>query len=136
MNRQVLMMKLSVKEKRRASGFTLSELLIASSILLIAILGLLALLINCVFMNELNNNLVIGVNDVQYVLEEIKNLSYNQINSYISSFNSSRFTNLNNEQVTFPTHNIGTNIAEITVRVSWKVRGKDKYTDLSTLIAK
>lgn len=125
-----------MKSLVKASGFTLSELMIASAILLVAILGLLALLINCIFMNEFNNNLVTAVNDAQYVLEQIKNLPYNQIGNYTSSFDPGHFSNLNNEQITFPTVNPGTDITQITVNVSWTERGNDRNTELSTLIAK
>ena len=125
--RQDQMMKSSVK----ARGFTLSELMIASAILLVAILGLLAVLINCIIMNEANNNLVMAVNDAQHVLEQIKGLAYANIAGYTAPV----FTNLNNETITL-TRSIGAKIAEVTVNVSWVERQRNKNFQLSTRIAR
>jgi lipopolysaccharide export system protein LptC len=125
-----------IKSSVKAARFTLSELMLASAILLVAILGLVSLLMNCIFINEFNNHLVTAVNDAQYVLEQIKNLSYNQIGYYTSNFDPSHFSNLKQEEITFPTVNLGTDITEVKVKVRWTERGHDTNTELSTLIAK
>jgi len=117
-------------------GFTLSELLLAAAILLVAVSGLLAVYINCIFLNASNNNLVIAANDAQYVLEQIKGEPYSNINNFINGFNASYFSNLNSEAITFPGLNIGSKIAEITVNVGWTERQRQKNFQLSTRIAK
>jgi type II secretory pathway pseudopilin PulG len=118
-------------------GFTLLELMIVAGILLIAILGLLATFINCMFLNESNKNLTIAVNDAQYALEQIKSIAFNQISNFINNFNPTQFSNLNNETITFPSPSYGAKISEITVNVSWKERNEPnpRNFQLSTRIA-
>ncbi|MFH0791519.1 MAG: prepilin-type N-terminal cleavage/methylation domain-containing protein [Candidatus Omnitrophota bacterium] len=123
-------MKLSLKNIR---GFTLSELMIASAILLIAILGLLAVLINCMILNDANNNLVIAVNDAQYVLEQIKGLAYADIAAYIAPV----FSNLNSETISLTRNYIDLNrLVEVIVDVNWVERQRNKNFQLSTRIAR
>lgn len=123
-------MKLSLKNIR---GFTLSELMIASAILLVAILGLLAVLINCLFLNEANNNLIIAVNDAQYVLEQIKCLAYSDIAAYAPP----EFINLNSETISLTRNYIDLNkLVEVTVDVNWVERQRNKNFQLSTRIAR
>lgn len=116
-------------------GFTLSELMLAAAILLIAISGLLVAFIGCILLNESNNNLVIAVDDAQYVLEQIRNSAYSEISNFINNFNPSQFSNLNNETITFPNPNIGARIAEVNVNVSWTERQGQRNFQLSTRIA-
>jgi Tfp pilus assembly protein PilV len=111
-------------------GFTLSELMIATAILLVAILSLLAALINTILLNESNNNLVMAVNDAQYVLEQMKGLPYSQI----ASFTPPTFNNLNNETITL-SQSPGTKITEVTVNVSWTERQRNRNFQLSTRFA-
>lgn len=117
-------------------GFTLLELMIAAGILLIAILGLLTAFIHCIFLSESNKNLVTAVTDAQYVLEQIKSLPYSEISNFINNFNPSQFSNLDNEAITFPNPDIGGNIAEVTVNVSWIERQRNRSFELSTRIAR
>ncbi|MCM8795186.1 MAG: prepilin-type N-terminal cleavage/methylation domain-containing protein [Candidatus Omnitrophica bacterium] len=120
-------MKLSVK------GFTLSELLLAVAILLIAICGLLFASVSCILMNESNNNLVIAVNDAQYVLEQIKGLAYADIDNYEPP----DFDNLNNETITLDLDKSDvTRIRTVTVNVSWQERGRQRSFSLPTRIAR
>lgn len=111
-------------------GFTLSELMIAAAILLIAVLGLLAAFINCMLLNESNNNLVTAVNDAQYILEQLKGLSYSEIAAYTPPV----LNNLSNETISL-SRSIGTRIAEVTVGVSWTERQRSRNFQLSTRIA-
>jgi len=114
------------------TGFTLTELMIAMGILLIAISGLLTTFVYCILLNESNNNLVTAANDAQYVLEEIKGLAYNNINSYTPP----AFNNLENETIPNPTVVEISGIKEVTVNVSWSERGRSRNWTLSTRIAR
>lgn len=117
-------------------GFTLVELMITAGILTIVLSGLLATFVSCILMNESNNNLVIAVNDAQYVLEEIKGLAYEDINNFINNFNQFQFIILHDERITFPDPDIGTRIAEVTVNVRWTERGRVRNFSLPTRIAR
>ncbi len=114
-------------------GFTLLELMVAMAILLIAILGILGVFINSILLSEANTNLVMAVNDAQYVLEQIKGLSFQDIDSYEPP----EFNNLNNEDIPKPTVNeITSRLKEVTVNVNWTQRNRNRNFQLSTRIAK
>lgn len=112
-------------------GFTLIELLVVVVVLGLVITGLLGASISCLLLNESNNSLVIAVNDAQYVLEQIKGLPY----SGISSYSVPLFNNLTDEDVTVVS-SVGSNIAEVTVNVSWTERLREKDFSLTTRIAR
>lgn len=114
-------------------GFSLLELIVAVAIFLIVISGLLITFVYCIILNESNNNLVKAVNDAQYVLEQIKALAYDQIVTYTCP----TFNNLNDENIALdPPPSIGTQIAEVTVNVSWTERQRARSFQLSTRIAR
>lgn len=121
---------------KRKRGFTLLEVMVAAGILVIVISGLLFTLVNCLLLNESNNNMVIAANDAQYVLEQIKGLAYNNIANFIATYNPSTFINLQSETVSFPSYSIGATIAEVTVNVAWTERNRNRNFQLSTAIAK
>ena len=107
--------------------------MIAAAILLVAILGLLTLYINTMFMSEANRNMVISANDAQYVLEQIKGLLYTDIPGYVAP----ELDNLgSSEQISVTLSSVGTNITQVTVNVRWTERGRAKNFQLSTRIAK
>jgi hypothetical protein len=110
--------------------------MIASAILLIAILGLLTAYINFMLINEYNQHRMVAFNDAQYVLEQCKSQAYVDLDDFINNYNINQFINLNNERVTFPTFVYGLRITDITVRVTWSERGNDKNIQLSTKIAR
>lgn len=122
---------MGLEQRRRflISGFTLSELMIAASILLIAILGLLTLYVNSLILNEANNNLIKAVNDAQYVLEQMKALPFSSIASYTPP----ALTNLKAETITL-TRSVGAKSAEVTVNVSWTERQRARSFELYTRI--
>jgi len=115
------------------NAFTLSELMLATAILVLVAAGLLAAFVGCLILNETNNNLVIAVNDAQYVLEQIKGLDYNNIDAYTPP----TFTHLNNESIPDPTvTEITSGIKEVTVNVNWTERANNRNFSLSTRIAR
>lgn len=115
----------------KKKAVTLIELLILTTILLIAISGLLFTFVNCIFLNESNHQAVIAANDAQYVLEEVKSVPYNQISTYTPPV----FTNLNSEVITLNT-SVGAKISEVTVNVSWVDKTRPRTISFTTRIAK
>ena len=120
--------RMRIKISNRA--FTLVELMVAAFILLFAISGMLVAFVSSTLLNESNNNLVIAVNDAQFVLEQIKGVAYTSISSYSAP----TFTSLSSETITL-SRNVGTRIAEVTVNVSWSERGSTRNFSLSTRIS-
>lgn len=120
---------------KKARGFTLSELMIAVLILVIAISALLLTYVTCMFMNESNNNLVTVVNDVQYVLEEIKGLAYTDIEDYPDPA-PDQVKHLRpgqNEVIRVNHTHPGANIIEVTVTATWQERnGINRIFSLTT----
>ncbi len=114
-----------------SKGFTLLELLIASTILLFAISGLLYAFVSAQVMSESNRNLVTAANDAQFVLEQMKNLSYSQLGAYALP----AFTHLNDETLTL-TRTIGPKTADVTVTVNWTERQRSRSFQLATRFAK
>jgi len=115
----------------KRKGFTLLELMVAIVILLMGIGAGLMSYAYCFLLNEANSNLVVAVNDAQYVLEEIKRLSYDNISSYTPP----SFTNLNNESVSL-NMSLGGAIGEVTVNVDWEERQRARTFSLSARFAK
>ena len=112
------------------------ELMVAVGILLIVISALLAAFVSCILLNESNNNLSVATNDAQYVLEEIKVQAYDQVQSFINSYNTAKFSNLNNETISFPGCTYGADITQVTVNVNWTERGRNRNFSLSTEFAR
>lgn len=120
-----------IKLKHSSKGFTLVEVMIAAAILVLVIAELLCSFTYCMLLNESNNNLVLAINDAQYVLEDIKVLPYADIASYTPPV----FNHLDNEVVTL-NRNIGPNISEITATVTWNERERQRTHSIFTRIAK
>lgn len=116
------------------NGFTLLEVMFTVLIILIALLSIFLTLVYCAYLNQSNSNLVVAVNDAQAVLEQIKNLDYADICSYVVPV----FNNLNNENITvqYSAVCVGTEINEVTVDVSWVDRQRPRNFQLSTRIAR
>lgn len=115
-------------------GFTLVEVMVASSILLVGIVSLLFFFVSIIALNETNNNFLIAATDAQFVLEDIKSLNYTEINSYLAQFNSAQFNNLINEVVNV-TSTVTGNLREVSVNVNWDQKGRAQNFTLSTQVA-
>jgi len=124
-------------------SFTLSELLLAVTILAISLGSILLALVQCFLLNEANRNLTIALTHAEYVLEEIKNTNFESIKTKIENgdwdWDSSEIASqglipLNNENI--DTAVTGTTLLDIEVTVTWKDRGlRNRSTSLETLIA-
>lgn len=66
-------------QNRKNSGFTLLELMIGAVVLIVALVGLIAAYTGCFMLNEGARNLTIAINGAQDKMEEIRNLSFDQI---------------------------------------------------------
>lgn len=123
-------------------GFTLPELLLAVTILVITLAGVLTFFIKCVFLNEANRNLCIASSHAQFVMEDIKNTDFSSIMTNINAgywdwnaatINSNGLTALRNESI--DTQGSGVEPVDVAVTVSWQDRsGRDRSTSLETLI--
>lgn len=128
-------MRCKLEGHHRIKGLSLIELLMATIILILILSGLLLAFVSCILMNEANNNLVTAANDAQYVIEQIKGLAYGSISSFVNNFDQSQFTNLHNEAV-IPNASVGSQIADLSVNVTWTERGRNRQFGLSTRIAR
>jgi prepilin-type N-terminal cleavage/methylation domain-containing protein len=113
-------------------GFTLSELMIVTAILVVAITGLLAAFISASLLSQANHNKVIAVNDAQYVLEKLIDVTYGDLSSYTDA----NFTNLNldNESI-YVDVSEASGVKTVTVYVSWTERQKTESFNITTQIA-
>lgn len=105
------------------------------AILLVTIIAALSSTIGSVFLNESSRNLVTASNDAQYVLEQIKAQSFNDIPAYVSGFSSTKFNNLPQETVTFPGPVYTANLDTITVNIAWNERNAARTFSITTRFA-
>jgi len=129
-------MKIKLRSKK---GFTLIELMVGVTIMLVAILASLSGFLGSLALNNANHNLTIAVNDAQYVLEQIKGLDYAtciQTNFSGGCYTLPTFSNLPNEVVDlYPSPTIGSSISTITIRVRWQDKGQTRSFSLATKFA-
>ena len=138
-----------LKRKRSLTGFTLSELLLASGIMAFVLVGLLQLFITCIFLNESNRNLSVATAHGQYVLEEMKNTNFTNFKNSSpnadtywdwnsAAINSNGLGALNSEAIATDAAwvDAGTkNRLDIAVTVSWKDFGlRERSLVLRTLL--
>ncbi len=119
-----------MKTKRRR-GFTLLELMVTVAILVFAIGGLFTSFMYSALLRETSANLVKASTDAQFVLEQMKGVSYSALSAYVPP----ALNSLPNENVTLQ-KNIGARIAEVTVNVSWTERGRNRNFALTTRFAR
>jgi prepilin-type N-terminal cleavage/methylation domain-containing protein len=123
-------MKLSKYKK----GFTLLEMMVAAAILVISITALLASIINSYFLNEASNNKAIAANDAQYVLEQLKNMTYDEITSCSACCAAYDFSNLPDECIEVESTENG-NVKEVITDVSWTERERQRNLAITTRFA-
>ncbi|MDI6605875.1 MAG: prepilin-type N-terminal cleavage/methylation domain-containing protein [Candidatus Omnitrophota bacterium] len=139
-----LLMRLSDKK-----GFTLPELLLAAVILVFVLTGLLALFINCTFLNEANRNLATAGSHAQYVMEDIRAAGFVGLEARVNDNNGTPLGwDLNSAQIQseynltpLTGETINTSVIQsgnpvgVSVRISWNdSTGRPRERELQTLI--
>lgn len=117
--------------RKNRRGFTLLELMVTVGLLVFVIAGIYSSFVGAVLLNNANANLVQAANDAQYVLEQLKGVSFSQLSSYTAP----AFANLENENVTVQ-KNIGYRIAEVVANVSWTEHSRNRSFELTTRVAR
>lgn len=113
---------------KRVKTFTLVELMVAISILVLLATGLITAYMSCILLNLSNANLTKAANNVQSVLEELASVPYANIVTQTYP----AFGNLQNEIVTVDV-TTATNKKEVVVEVSWTERGRNNNFKLFTV---
>lgn len=126
-------MRYTITGSVRQRGFTFLEFIIVSGVLLVAIIGLLFTFINCTLLNDTNNEMVTAAGDAQYILEQMKSLAYDDIDSYTPP----SFAHLLNETIPSPIiTQVSQDVKEVTVSVNWTdKRGRARTFSLTTRFA-
>lgn len=117
----------------------------AAAILIFALSGLLVLFITCAFLNQTNRNLTTAITHAEYVMEEIKDTNFTNIQANINNgiwdWDSQGITDEGLTAITGESIDAavsGTELLDVTVTVSWMERGSPVGTRsvaLETLIA-
>lgn len=116
-------------ESKMKKSFTLLELTIAVAITMVVISSSLIVFVKCITLNESNANLVIAANDAQYVLEGMKSLAFNDIDSLYAL---PSLTNLDNEAISLTVQEIYSGVKEVTCTVNWREKSRLKNFSLVT----
>ena len=126
------------------SGFTLIEILFTVGILAFCICGLLVIFINCLFLNEINRNLTVAMTHTQYIMEDIRDSDFTNLESSIETTESwdwneadivsHNLVALSNESIDTDVFQSG-NPLGVSVRIDWTDRrGRPRFSELQTLI--
>lgn len=128
------------------SGFTLLELMIGATVLIVALVGLIAAYIGCFTLNEGARNLTIAINGAQEKLEEIRNHNFDTMvgdyspggsdgntftidpTNWLTAENQTAVIYILNPQTdvilnTSPTANPGLDLYKITITICWRQKG-------------
>ncbi|MFH1062905.1 MAG: type II secretion system protein [Candidatus Omnitrophota bacterium] len=117
---------MKVKSKK---GFTLAEILVAGFVAAVALVAILGTLSNIALLNELNQEKTFAAMHGQYILEEIRDAAFTNLETDISNhnwdFNANQlsgnpynFTGLNAENIVTTPVNTG-NPLQIRLEVNW-----------------
>ncbi|MDP8264715.1 MAG: prepilin-type N-terminal cleavage/methylation domain-containing protein [Candidatus Aceula lacicola] len=127
--------------KRNQKGVTLPELLLATLILALALSSIVLLFVRCSNLNEANRNLTLSATHAQYIMEEMQNTTFSNLQALIASghwnwttidITSKGFSPLNNETTTVQAS--GTTPLTATATVNWNDRtGLNRSYSLSSI---
>ena len=100
------------------TAVTLTELMVATAVFILAFTGILLSYIRCLEFNELSKSSVIAIQASRNRLEEMRNTAFNQIKT---AYNNVTFTTagLNGKGVTY-VNDINPQLLKITVTFCWK----------------
>ncbi|MFH1519447.1 MAG: hypothetical protein ABIE75_02625 [Candidatus Omnitrophota bacterium] len=127
-------------------SLTLSEIMIATIFIAVALSGILLLFINCMLLNAANRNSTVAITHAQYIMEEVRGTDFTLIQGLVGgghwdldstglSAAPYNLAVLDNEAIDTTVTVVG-NMLEIEVVVSWQDRlGRNRNEQLLTRIA-
>lgn len=109
--------------RNNRSGFTLLELMIAVSVLIVALAGLLAVFAHLMSLNENSRKLTLAVTACQAKLEEMRNSNFSTLYTTYNAtnFNPGGFSS-GEAKAAVSINNSNPNLLQVFVSVSWRVR--------------
>nr|MBU1328120.1 type II secretion system GspH family protein [Candidatus Omnitrophota bacterium] len=104
-------------------GFTLLELMISVSVLIVALAGLLGVFAHLISLNENSSKLTLAVAACQAKLEEIRNSTFSNIYTTYNgaSFNPQGFAS-SEAKGAISVNNSNPNLLQVYISVSWRTR--------------
>ncbi len=109
--------------KNNKSGFTLLELMISVSVLIVALVGLLGVFTHLISLNENSSKLTLAVTACQAKLEEIRNSTFSNIYTTYdgTNFNPQGFAS-GEAKGAISINNSNPSLLQVFVSVSWMTR--------------
>lgn len=110
--------------RKKKNGFTLLELMIASAVIIVVLVGLLSTYVVCLELNETTRNTNLALNSAQRVLEEIRSVTFSGVASTYNGYNFSVSGMQANESLgRVYVDNTNPNLLDIKIGVCWRQRG-------------
>ena len=113
------------------NGFSLVETTIAMSLLVVAILGIAAVIVMMISGNDFSRRTTVAATMAKDKIEEIKNTNYQQI----ATGGPETVTSIYTREWTVTSDVPDQNMKTIVVTVKWPWQGKERSVSLKTIIA-
>jgi len=132
------------KKAKKEEGFTLIEVLITVGIMVGSLIALLSCFIYGFEIISTMKQKTIATRSIQKELEEVRDLTYEEVLALSSSFTHEGFKDLNNlvgcseasGTRTVEDTGIGDDIRRLTITVQWTYRGRTMQKDVATFITR
>ncbi|NIM90975.1 MAG: prepilin-type N-terminal cleavage/methylation domain-containing protein [Candidatus Aminicenantes bacterium] len=126
-----------LKRKRKEEGFTLVEVLVTIVVVAVALMALLSVFIYGFNLLSRMKQTAIATQCAQEELENIRNLTFDEILALGPSFTNDSLTLLENSSgVRTIEDSVGADIKKLTISVFWTYRGQSMRKDIVTYITR
>jgi prepilin-type N-terminal cleavage/methylation domain-containing protein len=126
-----------LKRKNKEKGFTLVEILVTIVVVAVALMALLSVFIYGFNLLSRMKQTAIATQCAQEELENIRNLTYDEILALGPSFTNDSLTLLENSSgVRTVEDSVGEDIKKLTISVFWTYRGQNMRKDIVTYITR
>jgi prepilin-type N-terminal cleavage/methylation domain-containing protein len=126
-----------LKSKNKEEGFTLVEVLVTIVVVAVALMALLSVFIYGFNLLSRMKQTAIATQCAQEELENIRNLTFDEISALGPSFTNDSLTLLENSSgVRTIEDSVGEDIKKLTISVFWTYRGQSMRKDIVTYITR
>ena len=128
---------MTLKRKSKEEGFTLVEVLVTIVVVAVALMALLSVFIYGFNLLSRMKQTAIATQCAQEELENIRNLTFDEIIALGASFTNDSLTLLENSSgVRTIEDSVGEDIKKLTISVFWTYRGQNMRKDIVTYITR